>query len=371
MSVIEIPELLEHFSPEPDSGLLTLVQRKPRNALSAEESEPMADPKHRDLARSGRAKLALWRADHPQEKLDLSSDFYVQLDFSAIDLSKANCSRANFRGANFRGADLRGTDFSRANLSEADLSNANLLRANLTGAELTHATLTAATLSGANCDCADFAGAYLPRIQALKASFPAVDFEGATCEQANFQEANLQGTSFYQAKCGEAWFHAAELEEATFHDTHLFQAKFNNSSLKAARFSHSDLCEADFQGASLERTLFRETRLAGTNFSQARLDRTHFYAVDLSSSRGLLAASIFGPCSLDLRTLQLSRGNLSLPFLLRVGLERWEAEFARLYDKQLSLHEVREIVRNLERLRLQLPQYLTELPETVCDTEHF
>jgi hypothetical protein len=100
-----------------------------------------------------------WRADYPDEEInlmgaDLSGAKLTQANLSQVslynaNLSHADLSHANLVGANLFNANLSGADLSFAKLAGGKLYNANLQDASLVGAELHGTNLTSANLTGA------------------------------------------------------------------------------------------------------------------------------------------------------------------------------------------------------------------------------
>ena len=76
----------------------------------------MANPEQVERLTQGVAAWNAWRADHPNELIDLHG---AQL--SGSDLSFANLRGADLSGANLIGASLIGANLSKADLSWADL----------------------------------------------------------------------------------------------------------------------------------------------------------------------------------------------------------------------------------------------------------
>ena len=106
----------------------------------------MANLEHVKAVEGGKEAIALWREQHPEERLDL-----FRADLIGANLRLANLNGANLNGANLTGADLIGADLIGANLIGANLSGADLRGADLRGANLRGANLREADLSAAKC----------------------------------------------------------------------------------------------------------------------------------------------------------------------------------------------------------------------------
>ena len=89
------------------------------------------NPKHFEIAKTGKAAIAKWRAENPDDYHDLSH----------ANLSGADLSRADLSGANLSGANLSYAYLYDANLSGADLSGAYLYDASLRDVDLRNAVM--------------------------------------------------------------------------------------------------------------------------------------------------------------------------------------------------------------------------------------
>src|SRR6266446_3581252 len=78
----------------------TLESHKLLDRWSMCEGESMANSEHLAILKQGAQVWNKWRAEYPQEAIDLRS-----VNLSNTDLSGADFSRTNLRGADFRGAD--------------------------------------------------------------------------------------------------------------------------------------------------------------------------------------------------------------------------------------------------------------------------
>jgi hypothetical protein len=105
----------------------------------------MANEEQLAILKSGVEAWNAWRAEHPDERIDLS-----RADLSQADLSWANLTQADLTEADLRRANLSQTRLSKAYLGGAMLSDADLTNANLSDADLTNANLSGADLSGAH-----------------------------------------------------------------------------------------------------------------------------------------------------------------------------------------------------------------------------
>jgi uncharacterized protein YjbI with pentapeptide repeats len=213
-------------------------------------------------------------------------------------------------------AHLEGINLEDANLEEANFEFTHLIDVNLEYAHLEGANFKGASLEGAN-----FAYAYL--------------------QDARFEDAHLNGTHLEAASLEYAYFESASLEDAHLNGAHLEGANFNGANLEGARL----------YGAHLDDTLFIGTLLRHTNFTQAWLNSTLFSSVNLSEVIGLEEIFHKSPSSIDIYTLQISKGNIPEKFLRGCGLSDWDIEFAKLYNPDLSNQDLDETLYRMHDIR--------------------
>jgi uncharacterized protein YjbI with pentapeptide repeats len=104
------------------------------------------------------------------------------------------------------------------------------------------------------------------------------------------------------------------LEQGSYHWNAWRSQAGDNFDLSEANLSGAYLSEADFTRAYLIRADLGEADLSGSEFFETVLAN-----LDLSGCKNLDAIRHGGPCSIDIRTLQLS-GTLPLAFLRGIGL---------------------------------------------------
>lgn len=134
--------------------------------------------------------LAARRAEHPDERLDVTG-----AELHGASLAGADLRRIVASGADLEGADLRG-----ANLRDADLRGARLASAQLDGARLDGALLADADLRGARAEGASFSTADVCRARFDRASLREARFDGARVDDARFDHALLTGADLADAR---------------------------------------------------------------------------------------------------------------------------------------------------------------------------
>jgi uncharacterized protein YjbI with pentapeptide repeats len=163
--------------------------------------------------------------------------------------------------------------------------------------------------------------------------------------RANLYEADLSEGDLSEAILYEANLSRASLDEAALYGADLTGANLSKASLHRTDLSRVDLSRADLSRADLSRA-----DLSRANLSQVYLNETVFSYTNLTAVRGLETCRHSGPSTLDHRTLTRS-GPLPLTFLRGCGLNDWEIEITKLYDKHLTAGQVNDILYRIYPLR--------------------
>jgi uncharacterized protein YjbI with pentapeptide repeats len=238
----------------------------------------MANAEHLARLRKGPDDWNQWRAQHPNDRVDLSLTVFEPVDtfgldrfnLSGVDLSNSRLSGAHLSGVNLRQADLREAVLTRATLSHAILRRANLSGANLKKADASGVNLGEANLDSANLSWATFAGAQLGQAKLFKANLSNANLGSANLVRADLRYANLTG---------------AQLEGASLHSANLRSANLQRANLSGADLRAADLDNADLNGAKMDRaTLFR-TGLTQADLSGADLTRADLRAATLLQTK--------------------------------------------------------------------------------------
>lgn len=182
-------------------------------------------------------------------------------------------------------------DISEANLSGVDLSHYNLSNANLTNADLSNSNLSGATL------------------------------QHVKLIQANMHRANLQQVNLFGANLSNAILTNTDLSFSN-----LTQTKLSNTNLSGANLNFVDLTYSS---------------LDETKFDKCIIGNTKFGFLDLSTCKGLDSVYAYSECSIDFRTLLVSK-NLPKSFLLKIGLPELLIEYLPDFfpDEGIRLYSV-------------------------------
>jgi uncharacterized protein YjbI with pentapeptide repeats len=281
----------------------------------------MANKEHLKILKQGADAWNDWREREPETQADLSgltlnNENLFKVNLKEVNLKWTDLSEASLYGENLCGADLTGANLSKSNLSEADLSRANLRKANLSEASLyaahlvqanlieanlTKSDLSWANLSESNFDKANLSLANLSKANLSKAELPWADFRWAILSEANLSEASLFGANLLKA----------DLTSANLEETQLQSADFSGANLRKANLSNAHMVRANLSNI---------IDLSEANLSQAEVASTIFANIDLSAVNGLDLVKHFGPSSVGIDTIYLSKGHIPEIFLRGAGL---------------------------------------------------
>jgi len=243
----------------------------------------------------------------------------AQLDdcnFQGANLTNANFDGAQLTQANLSNAQAEGASFKSAELVEANLQEANLTKADLSGAECGQVNLRGAILTEAICDEADFGGAVLERVSALRSSWIEARLSGVHAEAIDLRDADLSnlrvsngatlirakmsgskapGSRWRDSRLAEAVFSFSDLNGAIFTGSHLAKVYMDGCDLKKANFQdtvlseaqllRSDLMQATFRGANLVDADLRGSNLYECEFFRAITLGANFALADLTGTR--------------------------------------------------------------------------------------
>jgi len=142
-------------------------------------------------------------------------------------------------------------------LSEADLRGLKLQKANLKGADLHQAKLQFSNLSGADLD-----GANLDRAKFQEANLYGAQISNAVLQNCNFMEANLQGTNLENSKLVSSQFNedvmfdkanlkGADLTDASGLSVPQIQSAQVNENTKLPEYLSDDMEDEDFLNSML------------------------------------------------------------------------------------------------------------------------
>lgn len=145
------------------------------------------------ILRQGPFAFNQWRADNPEEELDLSGADLRGLDldkmvFAGANLAGADLSRASARGAIFSGADLTG-----ANLAGADLTRAGFGFSEMVNATIAFTRLGSAMIQPATLTDAVFTGAILDHTSFRECDLDGVDLRGCDLSTLDLKRSGLDG----------------------------------------------------------------------------------------------------------------------------------------------------------------------------------
>ena len=199
-----------------------------------QKGNDMADPKHVELVKEGKARLdKFWEV-----RVDVLTSLNLNLidaDLCGIDLSKARLGPANLTSAKLSEANLSGTNLDGANLSEAKLDKANLTGASLLRAHLDRADLNKANLCAIDLSEAKLCSTSLIGTNLVGANLIGADLSSAMLDDADLSFASLNRAQLFSAKFGNACLDSTDLEDADLRNSS--GIRFDNTYVRGARFS--------------------------------------------------------------------------------------------------------------------------------------
>jgi uncharacterized protein YjbI with pentapeptide repeats len=193
---------------------------------------------------------------------------------------------------------------------------------------------------------ADLKNAYLFLADLKEASLYFADCRGAHLSGANLREVN-----FKLANLSDANLSGAHLVEANLSDANLNRAYLVNANLNKSNLSDTNLNEIDLRKANLIKANFSKAILKGANFKGALVENTVFGNTDLSQTKGLETIHHYSSSSIDMSTLQLSKGKIPEVFLRGCGLSDADIEYAKLANPNLTNEEIVKIQYRIYELR--------------------
>jgi uncharacterized protein YjbI with pentapeptide repeats len=214
------------------------------------------------------------------------------------------------------------------------------------GIDLTLADLKVTDLTGANLTIVDLIGANL-----ADANLKRVDLTGADLTGANIALANLSGADLKRAVLTGASLRGADLMGANLTDVDIRNTNLMYTDLRGANLTEADLKEANLTGAYLMEADFRNSYMGDTILGSN----------DLDLSFSLDTVFHLGPSRIGTDTIRKSKGRIPIDFLRGCGLSDWEIESAKLYNPELSNHEIDEILYKIHDLRATQPIQISPL----------
>jgi Pentapeptide repeats (8 copies)/TIR domain len=183
---------------------------------------------------------------------------------------------------------------------EVDLIKADLYRADLYLVNLRDANLREANLRESDLRGADFSKANLTKTYLYEASLSKVHLYEAKLHRANLRGADLR----------EADLRRSDLRKANLSKANLYRANLRGAELRGV-----DLCGANLRGADL-----RGTDLRGADLGGVSMEKTSLGDIDLSAVQGLGTVKHFGPSTVGIDTIYLSKGKIPEVFLRGAGV---------------------------------------------------
>ena len=208
----------------------------------------MANAEHIQIIQRGPEAIQQWRAENPNENLDLQG---AELNPSAIQnliLQEADLRGANLEGARIENVQIEGANFTGANLRRAFIDTMNGDRVKFDGAQMEKCemkgrfpsasfistNLIESTLEDVQLNNTDMKNVILISANLKKANFSQSILDGADLTGADFSWAMLNYTKLSDANLDHANFYEAQLSSAEFRNTKNVDKAQNLGTIKAA-----------------------------------------------------------------------------------------------------------------------------------------
>jgi len=151
------------------------------------------------------------------------------------------------------------------------------------------------------------------------------------------------------------WNMYVEANQASSFD--LREVDLRGKDLSHANFKRVDFRGAKLSGSDLYRVNLFSSDCEGVDFTDAIFSETTLANCNLKNAKNLETCIHKGPSTIDYRTLRKT-GYLPTSFLRGIGLASWEIEQAKLYDTNLSLKQIAEILKQIKTLRSTQPMLI-------------
>lgn len=174
---------------------------------------------------------------------------------------------------------------------------------------------------------------------------------GFDLRQANLADADLEGAHLVRADLTGANLEGANLDECDLRSASLVGCNLIHCSLEGANLRLTELARCDLTGAWLSNTDLSYADLEDAVLTDAQVGNTIFTKCDLSSVKGLDRTRHYGPSTISVDTLRISKGRIPDVFLKGCGLTDFEIEFSKLHRPNLSNDEITRILYEIHNLR--------------------
>jgi TIR domain-containing protein/pentapeptide repeat protein len=187
----------------------------------------------------------------------------------------------------------------------------------------------------------DFTGSILE-----KANFENAALDGAVLNKCNLVLSIMNGAHIHHAKIRNANLTYAMLMRANLVETDLTGSMLSGANLDGVNFKGSNLSYVNLESTDIRNALFYNTQLDGTNFENSTLRDTIFCSLDLSKAKKLNTLKHEWPSSIDILTLEKSKGLIPIEFLRGCGAPdefiELSASFKKHYPNCLICYSSRE-----------------------------
>lgn len=142
-----------------------------------------------------------------------------------------------------------------------------------------------------------------------------VDLCHTNLSHVDLIDARLNGSQFIGANLSYADLVGANLSDANLSDSNL-----TNANLRNAILNNVILVCTNLRGVDLRASIISDAYLYKTDFTNAKVAWTKFNNLNLTQIKGLDTIKHYGPSSVGVDTIYLSKGNISEGFLRGAGV---------------------------------------------------
>lgn len=259
----------------------------------------MANPSHLELLVAGRDAFNEWRAEHPEEVLDLrDADLSTYRDLRDFHIAPADMTGVVARQVEFSRSRLALVTMDDAQFYECSFDHCAMMESTAQRPVFEHCTFERAVLNGAS-----WTDAQLRAIQFRRSSLSSCRWTGVEAVGCRFNRAVLN---------------KMEIMHSTLFDTEINdcprvdELRLGSTRLSRARIQASDFGRAKFVGVTMRRAQVESVKFTGASLSDVQMDGAHLSNVTFAGA----SLEVVGFVSAKLRKVDFRQSSL-----VEVGLD--------------------------------------------------
>lgn len=200
--------------------------------------------------------IADFSSDDFDNKKDLSSMVFKDIDFSRTYFAGVNFSNSQFLNCNFEEAIFDGADFSNANFVNCRALYSSFFEADLTSAYI---------------HTSDFSKAYMLGISANKISVDSSKFNFTDIRNSSWHESKIDNSQFNQADCRRAYFLKTRLHTVQMQYCIMENSFFNQCEIEKCDFQNSFAIGSEFMHSNISFSIFDNIKASKINMANSSL----------------------------------------------------------------------------------------------------